>query len=115
MRRQRESVRRPPRRDPPRRLGLPILDALRLVEHDDVRKEESVDAVGVAEHLFEVDEGQEGRLAIGGQTLRRRALDETGRAPAEAGKRRNRFAPPAGDEPRRLLLCVGLFAPQAAL
>ena len=68
---QHEGVRRAQRLDPARRLCLPVLDALRLVEHDDVGREEAVDVVGVAKHLLVVDDGEEGRLAIGRKALRR--------------------------------------------
>ena len=56
---QHEGVGRAQRLDPPRRLGLPVLDALRLVEHDDVGLQYRVDVRGVAQHLLVVDDGEE--------------------------------------------------------
>ena len=80
-----EGVGRAQRLDPSRRLGLPVLDALRLVEHDDVRRENGVDVVGVGEHLLVVDDVEEDGLAVGGEALRARAEHRFRRALGEAG------------------------------
>ena len=72
-----KSVRRAQRFDAARRLRLPVLDALRLVEHDDVRLQKGVDVVGVAEHLLVIDDREERRLAIGGEALGARSKHET--------------------------------------
>ncbi len=44
---QHEGVGRAQLLDPPRGLGLPVLDPLRLVENDDVRRQDRVDVIGV--------------------------------------------------------------------
>ena len=61
--------------DGPRRLRLPVLDALGLVEHDQVRLP-GVQLVEVADGDFVVDEAIKRRLAILGAALRRRAVDD---------------------------------------
>jgi len=49
-----------------RRLGVPVLDALRLVEHDGMRLKDGIDVVGVRQHLLVIDDVEEGGLAISG-------------------------------------------------
>lgn len=82
---QHEGVRRAERLHAARRFRRPVLDALRLVEHDDVRLQYFVDVGGVAQHLLIVDDGEEGRRAIGREALGARSEHEPGRAGAEAG------------------------------
>src|SRR5258707_15103421 len=40
--------------------GVPVLDALGFVEHDDVRAETGVDVKRVAQHLLVIDDSEEG-------------------------------------------------------
>ena len=81
---QHEGIGRAQRFHPPRGLDLPVLDALRLVEHDHVGMQYLVDVRGVAEHLLVVHDGEECGLAVGGKARRpgpehgaRRAVGET--------------------------------------
>ena len=76
-----EGVGRDERLHLPRGLGLPVLDALGLVENDHVGLEKAVDVVGVAHHLLVVDEREEGgrRILIELQPLGMEAGDEARR------------------------------------
>ena len=67
---QHEGIGRAQRFDPPRGLDLPVLDALRLVEHDHVGMQYLVDVPRVAEHLLVVHDGEECGLAVGGKARR---------------------------------------------
>ena len=69
--------------DPARRLGLPVLDALRFIEHDHVGLEDVVDVFGIAQHLLVVDDGEERRVLIGGEPLYPRAEHQARGAVAE--------------------------------
>jgi hypothetical protein len=55
------------------------------VEHDDVRLRYFVDVEGVAQHLLVIDDGEEGRRAIGREPLGAWSEHEAGPAGAEAG------------------------------
>jgi len=80
-----EGVGRAQRLDLARGLGVPVLDPLRLVEDHDFGGQHLVDGFGVAEHLLVVDDGEERRLAIGGEPGRPRPEHRSRRALGEAG------------------------------
>ena len=80
-----EGERRPQRFHLPRRLGLPILDALSLIQDHHVGLEQAIDLVGVAHHLLVVDQREESRLGIEPQPLGTQARDEAHVAVGEAG------------------------------
>ena len=61
---QHECVRAPQHLDRARGLGVPVLDALRLVEHDDVGTELLFDRPKVHSDLFVVAEREEGRTSV---------------------------------------------------
>jgi hypothetical protein len=71
---------------PPRGLGLPVLDALRLIEHDDVGAQCLVDVLSVVEHLLVVHDVEERRLAVGEEPCRPRAEHRARRPVGEACK-----------------------------
>ena len=112
---QHEGIGRAQRLHLPRRLDLPVLDALRLVEHDHVGMQDLVDVRRIAEHLLVVHDGEECGLAVGARRAGRgpnteragrsvkRAICSSHSAFSEAGHTtRTRSMPRGGPKARRL-------------